>query len=126
MNIYFIIDLCNMNKIELLECFTTFTREDFKNLDKIRTDIFAPTQEEIEAEEARKEEEKINIITQKLAKYNIVPPVPFTREFMIWFLDKIDAKEFIWADYNKFIDDNIVLYWTMEKAFHALVYERLK
>jgi hypothetical protein len=84
-----------MNKIELLECFQTFTREDFKNLDKIRSDIFDPTQEEIEAEETRKEEEKKNIIKQKLEKYNIIPPIPFSREFMLAFLDKLDAKEFI-------------------------------
>ena len=126
MNIYFITDLCNMEKTELLECFETFTREDFKNLDKIRGDIFAPTQGEIEEENIRKEEEKMEVVRIKLAKYNITPPVPFTREFMLWFLDIINAKAFIWDNYEKFIDDNTIIYWTMEKAFNNLVYERLK
>ena len=126
MIIYFITDLCNMEKTELLECFETFTREDFRNLDKIRNDIFAPTQEEIEAENIRKEEEKMEVVRIKLAKYNITPPIPFSREFMLWFLSLLDAKEFIGNDYDKFINDKIELYWTMEKAFYELVYSELK
>ena len=115
-----------MNKIELLECFQTFTREDFKNLDKVRTDIFAATQEEIEAQKIKEEQEKMNTIQEILKKNNITPPIIFSHEFMLWFLAKIDAKKFIGDDYNKFIDDNIVLHWTMEKAFYNLVYDRMR
>jgi DNA-binding protein H-NS len=72
-----------MNKIELLECFQTFTREDFKNLDKVRTDIFAATQEEIEAQKIKEEQEKMNTIQEILKKNNITPPIIFSHEFML-------------------------------------------
>lgn len=125
MNIYFITDLYNMEKTELLECFKTFTREDFKNLDKIRNDIFAPTQEEIETEKVKQEAEKQKIIQEKLLKYGITPPIPFSKEFMLSFLNLLDAKRFIGSDYDVFIEEHIKIYWTVEKAFYNLVYERL-
>jgi predicted ATP-dependent Lon-type protease len=66
MIIYFIIDLSNMNTTELLNIFSTFTKEDWIEFDRLKSLPFQPTQEELEEQARQQEEQKQLVITSKL------------------------------------------------------------
>jgi hypothetical protein len=37
----------------------------------------------------------------------------------------LNAKQWIWDDYNKFIDNQIILFWDLDTAFENLIITNL-
>lgn len=105
--------------------FTNWTRQDFIDFDNRRAEVFAPTQEELEAEQIIQEQARKQSIIDKLAKYWATRPDTITKEFCIWFLTSINAKEFIGDDYSSWVDSEIEIHGDIETAFDNLVYNRL-
>jgi hypothetical protein len=122
-NFYHLIDLYNMNT--LLTTFSTFTREDWIEFDRLKWLAFQPTQEELEEQAKQQEEQKQLVITNKLQAIWITRPEVITKEFVLQLLEIINAKEFVWADLDLWIENQINLYWDLETAFNDLVYSRL-
>ena len=52
---------------------------------------------------------KQNTINSKLQAIWVTKPTIITREFVLQLLNWIDAKQFIWEDYELFIDNQIIL-----------------
>lgn len=109
----------------LIQTFSEFTREDWREMDRLRSLSFKPTQEEIEAERKERERIKQETIANNLGKYGIAKPETITKEFVINFLSTIDAKQFIGENIEDWTDSQIELYWDIESAFDELVYTRL-
>lgn len=58
---------------------------------------------------------------EKLANLGIEYPETLTKEFVIWLLTQLDAKVFIGDNYSKWVDDQIILFGSLEEAFDDLV-----
>lgn len=105
----------------LLEQFSTFTKEDWIEFDKIKSKAFEPTLEEKEAQRLEQEQNRINTINSKLANLWITRPEVITKEFVIWLLTSLNAEQFIWDDFNKWIENQISLFGDLETSFDDLV-----
>lgn len=114
-----------MTTQELLEIFSTFTREDWKQMEAIKNIAFQPTQEELEAQRLEQEQYKINAINQKLTNIWINRPQIITKEFVILLLTQLNAQQFIWDDFSWWVDNQILLFWDIETAFDDLVLKYL-
>ena len=114
-----------MNTTELLNIFSEFTKEDWIEFDRIKSLPFQPTQEELEEQARQQEEQKQLVITSKLQAIWIERPEVITQEFVLQLLEAINAREFVWADLDKWINSQIELFWDIETAFNDLVYSRL-
>ena len=101
--------------------FTTWTREDFTNFDTQRQLVMQPTPEEIAIQQALIEANNLAIITSKLSALWITKPDIITKEFVLWFLEAINAKQFVWEDLSGWVDNQIILFWDLETAFNELV-----
>ena len=110
-----------MIKTELLELFSTFTREDWDEFDRIKNLPFQPTEEELEAQRLEQEQARINMINSKLTNLWITRPEVITKEFVIWLLTQLKAEQFIWDDFDWWIENQILLFGDIEKAFNDLV-----
>lgn len=110
-----------MIKTELLQIFSTFTREDWQEFDRIKSLAFQPTQEELEAQRLEQEQARINTINSKLANLWITRPEVITKEFVIWLLTQLKAEQFIWSDFDWWITNQENLFWNLETAFDDLV-----
>lgn len=110
-----------MTKAELLEIFTTFTKEDWQQMETIKNIAFQPTQEELEVQRLEQEQARKDLINSKLSNFWIIRPETITKEFVIWLLTQMQAEQFIWADFETFIDNQIALFWDLETAFDDLV-----
>lgn len=110
-----------MLKQELLELFSTFTREDWQEFDRIKNLPFQPTEEELEAQKLEQEQNRMNTINSKLANIWITRPELITKEFVIWLLTQLNAEQFIWNDFDLWVDNQILLFWDLETAFDDLV-----
>lgn len=110
-----------MTTQEILQIFSTFTREDWQNFDNIRNIAFQPTQAEIDLQVQEQEQARINTINSKLTNLWIVRPQVITKEFVLWLLASMKAEQFIWEDFNGWIDNQIKLFWNLETAFDDLV-----
>ena len=110
-----------MLKQELLELFSTFTREDWDEFDRIKNLPFQPTEEELEAQRLEQEQARINMINSKLTNLWITRPEVITKEFVIWLLTQLKAEQFIWDDFDWWIENQILLFGDIEKAFNDLV-----
>lgn len=109
----------------LLEQFATFTKEDWKAFDNIRALAFQPTQEEIEAEKQKQAELKKATIQAKLKALWVTRPQVITKEYVLWLLNMINAKQWIWEDIDTWFSNQITIFWDIETAFDELVYSRL-
>ena len=110
-----------MNRTELLNIFSTFTREDWNNFDNIRNLAFQPTQSEIDKQKIQQALYRKNEINSKLANLWIARPEIITKEFIIWLLTQMKAEQFIWDDFSWWIDNQILLFWDIETAFDELL-----
>lgn len=110
-----------MIKTELLELFSTFTKEDWQEFDRIKNLPFQPTAEELEAQRVEQEQARINTINSKLANLWITRPEVITKEFVIWLLTQLNAEQFIWDDFATWIDNQEKLFSSLEKAFDEIV-----
>ena len=110
-----------MIKIELLELFSTFTKEDWQEFDRIKNLPLQPTTEELEAQRLEQEQNRINMINSKLTNLWITRPEVITKEFVIWLLTQLKAEQFIWDDFDWWVDNQILLFWDIETAFNDLV-----
>jgi len=105
----------------LLEQFTTFTKEDWIEFDRIKWLAFQPTEQELEAQRIKQEQDRINIINSKLANLWITRPEIITKEFVILLLTQLKAEQFIWDDFDTWTDNQTILFNDLETAFDELV-----
>jgi len=105
----------------LLEQFSTFTKEDWIKFDELKSQAFEITLEEIETQRLQEIENKKIAIETKLANLWIVRPEIITKEYVIWLLTILNAEQYIWADFNKWVDNQISLFGDLETAFDDLV-----
>lgn len=105
----------------LLEQFSTFTKEDWIEFDKLKSKAFEPTLEELETQRIEQEQARMNMINSKLANLWITRPEVITKEFVIWLLTQLKAEQFIWNDFDKWIENQKSLFWDLETAFDDLV-----
>ena len=124
-DIYFLTDLFNMTTTELLNIFSTFTKEDWIEFDRLKSLPFQPTQEELEEQTRQQEEQKQLVITSKLQAIWIERPETITKEFVLELLETINAREFVWADLSTWIENQCLLFGDLKAAFDDLVYSRL-
>lgn len=110
-----------MTTIELLNIFSLFTREDWQTFDNIRNIAFQPTQAEINLQIQEQELNRINTINSKLANLWITRPQIITKEFVLWLLTSMNAEQFIWKDFNGWIDNQTLLFGSLETSFDDLV-----
>lgn len=110
-----------MLKQELLELFSTFTREDWQEFDRIKSIAFQQKEEELEAQRLEQEQNILNTINSKLNNLWITRPETITKEFIIWLLTSLNAQQFIWDDFDWWIEDQILLFGDLETAFDDLV-----
>lgn len=110
-----------MIKTELLEIFSTFTKEDWIEFDRIKSLAFQPTEEELEAQRIEQEQNRLNTINYKLSNLWITRPEIITKEFVIWLLTQLNAEQFIWDDFETWVDNQVLLFWDIETAFNDLV-----
>lgn len=110
-----------MNTIELLEIIANFTKEDWIEFDRLKSKAFEPTLEEIETQRLEQEQAKIELIKTKLANLWITRPEVITKEYVIWLLTQLKAEQFIWDDFDKWIENQISLFGNLETAFDDLV-----
>lgn len=96
-----------MDNNTLLELLPTFTIENWETIDSFRN----PTSQVNNKDKA----------IEKLANLGIEYPETLTKEFVIWLLTQLDAKVFIWDNYDKWVDDQIILFGSLEEAFNDLV-----
>lgn len=109
----------------LLQEIANFTKEDWQEFDRLKNLVFQPTQEEIEKQKEEQEKQKQSLINSKLKAIWIEKPETITREIVLNLLEKLNAKQWIWDDYNKFIDNQIVLFWDLNTAFENLLINNL-
>lgn len=105
----------------LLEQFSTFTKEDWIKFDELKGKAFEPTLEEIEIQRIKQEQARIELIKIKLSNLWITRPEIITKEYVIWLLTSLNAQQFIWADFDKWVDNQISLFGDLETAFDDLV-----
>lgn len=105
----------------LLEQFSTFTKEDWIEFDKLKSKAFEPTLEELETQRLETQLNKKILIETKLANLWITRPEVITKEFVIWLLTSLNAEQFIWDDFNKWVENQKSLFWDLETAFDDLV-----
>ena len=109
----------------LLQEFANFTREDWNAYESFKAKAFEPTQEELETQRLEQENNKKLVIETKLKALWITRPQIVTKEFVLWLLNIINAKEFVWNDVEKWVLNQIEVFWDLETAFDDLVYTRL-
>lgn len=110
-----------MLKQELLEIFSTFTREDWQEFDRIKNLPFQPTEEELETQRLEQEQARLDAINSKLSNLWITRPEIITKEFIIWLLTSLNAQQFIWDDFDWWIENQILLFGDIETAFDDLI-----
>lgn len=110
-----------MTKAELLEFFSTFTREDWKQMEAIKNIAFQPTPEELEAQRLEQEQYRKTLINEKLSNVWVSRPQTITKEFVILLLTQLNAQQFIWDDFETWVSNQEVLFWSLDKAFDDLV-----
>ncbi len=110
-----------MTKQELLDLFSTFTREDWQAMDTLRNTAFQPTQEEINTQSQQLQAQRTELIASKLALLWVTRPETITKEFALGFLTSINAEQFIWDDLSSWINDQEILFGDLDTAFDDLV-----
>ncbi len=101
--------------------FTQLERVDFENFDKRRQEVMKQTQAEIDEQ---KEQELLNrtyAINWKLSALGITRPENITKDFVIGMLTQMNAAQFIGKDFEKWIDNQILIYWDLDNAFDDIV-----
>ena len=104
--------------------FTNWTRQDFIDFDNRRIEVFSPTPDEIAQRDYDNKQKKDAIVKQKLENiwyWNLEK----TKEAVVPFLYAINAQQFVWADIEKWVDNQILLYWDIETAFNEIIYNYL-
>jgi len=110
-----------MNTTELLNIFSTFTKDNWIEFDRIKNLTFQPSQEELEEQIKQQKEYKQNLINSKLKTLWIERQEIITIEFALWLLEIINAKQFVWADLEWWLKNQIILFWDLETAFNELI-----
>lgn len=105
----------------LLEQFSTFTKEDWIEFDRLKSKAFEPTLEEIETQRLEQEQARIELIKTKLSNLWITRPKVITKEYVIWLLTQLKAEQFIWDDFDKWVNSQEKLFGDLEIAFDDLV-----
>lgn len=105
----------------LIEQFSTFTKEDWIKFDELKGKAFEPTLAELEVQRIEQEQARIELIKTKLANLWINRPETITKEYVIWLLTMLKAEQFIWNDFDKWVESQINLFWNIEIAFDDLV-----
>ena len=106
--------------------FTTWTKQDFLDFDTRREELFTLTPEEIALQEIENDENIKLIVTDKLTTIWITRPEIITKEFCIELLTGFKAEQYIWDDFSSWVDNQIILFWDIEKAFNNLILRFLK
>lgn len=101
--------------------FSLWTRQDFIDFDTRRSIVMQPTQAEIDAQILDQEQAKLAYINQKLSALGITRPSTITKEFVIWILTQLNAEQFIGNDFSGWVDNQEILFGSLETAFNELV-----
>ena len=101
--------------------YTTRTRADRLAFDEAKRLAFQPTEQEIAEQKAKQEQDRKDMIKQKLQAVGAERPTKITKPRALQFLVMLDARQYIWDDLEKRIDDQIELFWDLEKAFDDLI-----
>lgn len=102
--------------------FSNWTREDFNAFDARRNEVFQPTAQELAQAEAERAAAFRNAVNAKLSAVGVTRPQTVTKEFVVAFLNSIDAKQFVGDDVSGWVDNQIALFENnIGKAFDELV-----
>ena len=80
-----------------------------------------PTAEQIEADVIQAEQNRIANINSRLSVFGITRPETITKDFVLGILAQMHAEQFIWNDFSKWVDNQEILFGSLEKAFDDLV-----
>lgn len=106
--------------------FSNWTREDFRDFDARRNEVFQPTPQELAQAEEERATAFRNAIDAKLSAVGVIRPQALTKEFVISFLDSINASQFVGDDVPGWVDNQIALFdGSIDKAFDELVFRYL-
>lgn len=114
-----------MNKEELLSIIDTFTKEDWLIFDTMRINKCKPSEDEIATQIETINNQKINMVKNKLSAIWFTYPEIVTKEFVLQLLIAIKANEFVWDDLVWWVDAQEQLFGSLETALIELVYNRL-
>ena len=88
-----------MNTTELLAIFQSFTKEDWQQFDELKAQKTTPAQEEIEEQERKQEEQRINnmvqYLTTTLALYSIRYSDDYDSMIYQYIFNPKDLKEYV-------------------------------
>lgn len=57
----------------------------------------------------------------KLESIGFQVPEVITKEYCIQLLTQLDARQFIWDDYDKWVDNQVILFGDLDTAFNEIV-----
>lgn len=99
-----------MDKLQLLNIVSTFTKEDWQQFDNLKNQCFQPTQAEIDAQNAQMKQDKTNYLINKLSIYGITFKEPTSEAgwldlFSQYIKGTPDCREWLGADLDKKVID---------------------
>jgi hypothetical protein len=103
-----------MDKFQLLNIVSFFTKEEWQQFDNLRNLMFQPTQAEIDLQNQQNKQSQVNYLTQKLALYGITFVEP-TNEidwrdlFTAYIKGDPNCAEWLGGDLDKKINDYMEL-----------------
>lgn len=98
-----------------------WTRQDFIDFENRKNEVFQPTIEEQELERLAQIENNKQIIISKLANIGVIRPDIITKDFVLELLTWINAEQYIWNNFDTWIDNQVILFWDLDTAFNELV-----
>lgn len=101
--------------------FSQWTRQDFIDFDSRRNEVMKPTSAELEAQAIEQEQSRLSYINQKLSALGITRPSVITKDFVIGMLTQMKAEQFIGKDFSTWVDNQILIYGSIDDAFDDLV-----
>ena len=101
--------------------FSQWTRQDFLDFDTRRNEVMQPTLEELEAQAIEQEQVRLAHINKKLSVFGITRPTVITKDFVIDMLTQMKAEQFIGTEFSTWVDNQEILFGSLENAFDSLV-----
>lgn len=101
--------------------FSLWTRQNFLDFDAQRSLVMQPTQAELDTQAIEQEQARLMNINQKLSALGITRPSVITKDFVMWMLTELKAEQFIGDDFSTWVDNQEILFGSLETAFDDLV-----
>lgn len=101
--------------------YTTRTRKDWNDFDIARTKAFQYTEQELLEQEQERIIKEKKLIYDKLIERWIQLPTDISKERVLWALQMLNAKQYIWDDLEWWLEWQIELHWDLSNAIDNLV-----